>query len=56
MTVRNLSYLEHEYNKVSVKTAEKILGKMEAVVTAIAARAGIQKDPLQYAEELRLGA
>jgi hypothetical protein len=56
MTTRNLSYLEHGYNKVSVEAAEKILGKMEEVVTAIASMAGIGKALLQYAEELKLRA
>jgi hypothetical protein len=56
MSLRNLSYLEHGYNKVSVKSAEGILHKMQRAVTAIAVGAGIDKAPLQYAEELKLRA
>jgi hypothetical protein len=56
MSLRNLSYLEHGYNKVSVEAAEKTVGKMEKLVTTIASKAGIEKGPLQYAEELRLRA
>lgn len=56
MSLRNLCYLEHGYDSVSRQAAEKILGKMEKVVTAIAFSSGIKKDPLQYAEELRLKA
>ncbi|MBA7610623.1 hypothetical protein ES703_17835 [subsurface metagenome] len=54
MSLRNLSYLEHGYSRVSIEAAEKTLHKMEQVVIAIASRVGIEKDPLQYAEELRL--
>lgn len=53
---RNYSYLEHGYNKVSKDTAKKILAKMEGVVTTITSKAGIRRNPLDCAEELRLEA
>jgi hypothetical protein len=56
MSLRNLCYLEHGYNSVSRQAAEKTLGKMEKTVAAIASKSGIEKSPLQYAEELRLKA
>ena len=56
MSLRNLSYLEHGYNSVTSEAAEKILGKMEKIVTVIASRAEIEKTPFQCAEELKLKA
>jgi len=53
---RNYCYLEHGYNKVSRETAKKILAKMEGVVTTITSKAGIRRNPLDCAEELRLEA
>jgi len=56
MTARNFSYLEHGYSTVSKETAQKILTKMERVVIAITAKAGLDAKPLECAEELRLEA
>ena len=56
MSIRNYSYLEHGYDKVSGETAQKILKKMEKTVTNITSIAGIKKNPLECAEELRLDA
>lgn len=56
MSLRNHSYLEHGYSKVSSESAQKILHKMESVVTIITSKAGIEKNPLECAEELRLEA
>lgn len=56
MSLANRCYLEHGYDKVSGDADGKILGNMEEVVTAIASKTGIEKDPGQYAEELRLRA
>ncbi len=56
MSSRNYSYLEHGYNKVSKETAKKTLAKMEGVVTTITSKAGIKRNPLDCAEELRFEA
>jgi len=54
MTARNYSYLEHGYQRVSRETAEKLLLKAERIVAEIILKAGIDKNPLDCAHELRL--
>ena len=54
--IRNYSYLEHGYNKVSKETAKKILAKMEGAVYIMTSKDGIRRNPLDCAEALRLDA
>ena len=54
MTARNYSYLEHGYQRVLLGTAEKLLSKAERIVAEIILKAGIDKNPLECAQELRL--
>jgi hypothetical protein len=54
MESRNLSYLEHGYNKISVATAKETLRQMEELVTTIISRVAGGSHPLKYADELRL--
>lgn len=56
MSARNYSYLEHGYSEVSRETAQKILVKMEKVVAGVTSRAGINRHPLECAQELKLEA
>lgn len=53
-TTRNYSYLEHGYQRVLLGTAEKLLSKAERIVAEIILKAGIDKNPLECAQELRL--
>jgi hypothetical protein len=54
MESRNLSYLEHGYNKVSSTSAQEMLAKTEGLVTAVISRVAGASNPLKYADELRL--
>ena len=56
MSLRNYSYLEHGYERVSKETAQKILEKMEGVVNTLASKSGTKGNPLDCAREMRLEA
>ena len=56
MNVRNFSYLEHGYNKVSEHTARSMMMKMERATAALLSKADIRGNPLDIASQLRIDA
>lgn len=56
MGARNLSYLEHGYNKADKETARSSLEKVERMSGILLSKANIEDDPLAFAYKMRLEA